>query len=123
MGHREQIALKSQQSWEKGKRNLTDAARPRDLRACQFHVGDETFVLFSYALEDDAAPAPVERLSPALIAVAELAAAGLRNDEIAARRGTRASTVARQLAEIYQRLGLHSRSELAAHLGVVALED
>jgi DNA-binding CsgD family transcriptional regulator len=44
--------------------------------------------------------------------VAELAAAGCSNREIAARRGTSASTVANQLASIYAKLGLQSRAQL-----------
>lgn len=44
--------------------------------------------------------------------VAELAASGCSNREIAARRGTSARTVANQLASIYAKLGVQSRAQL-----------
>jgi len=51
-------------------------------------------------------------LTPNELHVALLAVAGLSNAEIAARRGTAVRTVCNQLASIFQKLDLRSRSEL-----------
>jgi DNA-binding CsgD family transcriptional regulator len=53
-------------------------------------------------------------LTPSERAVALLAARGASNAEIARARGTSARTVANQLAEVFRKLGVGSRSELAA---------
>lgn len=65
---------------------------------------------------------PVQPPSPAAVPlsrveceVAELAACGLTNAEIAERRGRSVRTVANQMAAILRKLGLGSRRELAAH--------
>lgn len=55
-------------------------------------------------------------LSNAELVVARLAARGLSNVEIARRRRSSPRTVANQLASIFAKLGLHSRSELATRL-------
>lgn len=46
--------------------------------------------------------------------VAELAAAGRRNDEVGAELGIAAKTVETHLTRIYRKLGVRSRTELAA---------
>lgn len=46
--------------------------------------------------------------------VAELVALGRRNDEVAAELGVSAKTVEAHLTWIYRKLGLRSRTELAA---------
>lgn len=46
--------------------------------------------------------------------VVELVLEGLSNAQIAQRRGTRERTVANQLASIFRKVGVSSRSELAA---------
>lgn len=46
--------------------------------------------------------------------VVALVLEGLSNAQIARRRGTRERTVANQLASIFRKLGVSSRSELAA---------
>ncbi len=48
--------------------------------------------------------------------VVRLALQGLSDREIAACRGTSARTVANQLRRVFERLGVHSRAELAAKL-------
>jgi DNA-binding NarL/FixJ family response regulator len=75
-------------------------------------------VLLEWPLQ--AAVLPADRLTSAEIAVAELAVAGLGNAEIGRRRGTSERTVANQLASIYRKLGVGSRTELVAHLGEIA---
>lgn len=46
--------------------------------------------------------------------VAELVAVGRRNDEVAAALGVGAKTVEAHLTRIYRKLGVRSRTELAA---------
>lgn len=46
--------------------------------------------------------------------VAKLVALGRRNDEVAAELGVSAKTVEAHLTRIYRKLGLRSRTELAA---------
>lgn len=48
--------------------------------------------------------------------VVQLVAQGLSNEEIAAARGRSARTVANQLAAVYRKLGVFSRTELLARL-------
>jgi pimeloyl-ACP methyl ester carboxylesterase/DNA-binding CsgD family transcriptional regulator len=60
-----------------------------------------------------AAVAGVELLTPAQLRVARLVADGLGNGEIAARLGISRHTVESHLKQIFQRLGLRSRVELA----------
>lgn len=57
----------------------------------------------------------LESLSAAELAIARLVARGLTNAEIAQRRRSSPRTVANQLARIFAKLGLRSRSELATH--------
>lgn len=57
---------------------------------------------------------PILLLSPTLKRVACLAGAGATNKEIADALGKSADTVKEQLTEVYRRLGIGSRAELAA---------
>lgn len=57
-----------------------------------------------------------EALTKAENAVAQLAAQGLSNKEIASRRSASVSTVANQLSVIYAKLGIASREELALQM-------
>jgi DNA-binding CsgD family transcriptional regulator len=63
-------------------------------------------------------PAPALRLPPVLTgaerAVALMAAGGASNADIARARCTSARTVANQLAQVFRKLGVGSRGELAA---------
>jgi DNA-binding CsgD family transcriptional regulator len=56
------------------------------------------------------------RLTPTELQVAELAVAGLRNTEIAARLFVSGKTVEANLSRIYRKLGVRSRTELAAKM-------
>ena len=56
------------------------------------------------------------RLTPTELQVAELAGAGLRNSEIAARMFLSGKTVEANLSRIYRKLGVRSRTELAARM-------
>jgi len=57
-----------------------------------------------------------DRLTPTELQVAELAVAGLRNSEIAARLFLSGKTVEANLSRIYRKLGVRSRTELAAKM-------
>ena len=56
------------------------------------------------------------RLTPTELQVAELAGAGLRNSEIAARMFLSGKTVEANLSRVYRKLGVRSRTELAAKI-------
>ncbi|MGV3758287.1 MAG: LuxR C-terminal-related transcriptional regulator, partial [Actinomycetota bacterium] len=58
-----------------------------------------------------------DALTPTELAVAQLAAEGLANREIAARRFVSVKAVEYQLANAYRKLGISSRAELPAALG------
>jgi DNA-binding NarL/FixJ family response regulator len=60
-------------------------------------------------------------LSSSESAVAELAARGLSNSEIAAERGTSTRTVANQLGSVFAKLGIASRAELP--IAIAGLRD
>lgn len=57
-----------------------------------------------------------DRLTPTELQVAELAVAGLRNTEIAARLFLSGKTVEANLSRVYRKLGVRSRTELAAKM-------
>jgi DNA-binding CsgD family transcriptional regulator len=57
-----------------------------------------------------------DRLTPTELQVAELAVAGLRNSEIAARLFLSGKTVEANLSRIYRKLGVRSRTELATKM-------
>ncbi len=65
--------------------------------------------------------APKELTSTEL-RVAELAAAGLTNKEVAAQAFMSPKTVEANLARVYRKLGIHSRAELGARIGGQAAE-
>jgi DNA-binding CsgD family transcriptional regulator len=57
-----------------------------------------------------------EELTPSELRVAELAASGLRNREIAAAAFMSPKTVEANLTRVYRKLGIRSRAELGAHI-------
>ncbi|MEC7524217.1 MAG: helix-turn-helix transcriptional regulator [Myxococcota bacterium] len=96
-------------------------APPEDTRVTRIEHAGEELVVFSYPIAEGPPAALVEplaeRLTPAQAEVAWRALEGRTNAEIAAARGTSARTVAKQLEQIYRRLGINSRRELAALAG------
>ena len=88
---------------------VKDPAR-RGARVSKVRFGDETWAVISLPLGATALPCC---LSAAEREVARLALEGRSNAEIASRRGTSACTVANQLAAIFRKLGISSRTELA----------
>jgi DNA-binding CsgD family transcriptional regulator len=63
-------------------------------------------------------PAAFDELTESERRVAELAASGLKNREVAARLFMSPKTVEANLARAYRKLGIHSRAELGAKLAV-----
>ena len=61
-------------------------------------------------------PPPAGELTPAERRVAELAAAGLANKEIARDLFVSVKTVEAHLSHVYAKLGIRSRAQLARHL-------
>lgn len=86
---------------------------PVDLRVNVVEVAGVRYVVLSYALSD---PSVSARLTEAERDVLTLLLWGLSNAEIARQRRTAVRTVANQIASIFQKLGVSSRSELAAAL-------
>ena len=86
---------------------------PADLRVNVVQVAGVRYVVLSYAMSD---PSLSARLTAAERDVLALLLWGLSNAEIALQRGTAVRTVANQIASIFQKLGVSSRSELAAAL-------
>ncbi len=87
---------------------------PEMLEASRLDPPCEEFALLSWPMEPVVLPAG--KLTAAETAIAELAIAGVSNGEIARARGRSVRTVANQLASIYRKLAVGSRSELAAYL-------
>ena len=77
-------------------------------------IAGETFVVASAAVGREASGS--RELSVAENDVAADAAAGLSNAAIARKRGRSTRTIANQLAAVYRKLGVSSRSELAVRL-------
>jgi DNA-binding NarL/FixJ family response regulator len=71
----------------------------------------------------DPEPAAAEELSPRELEVVRLAAAGLTNDEIAARLVLSVRTVERHLSNVYAKLRLSGKSARAAAVARVVLRD
>jgi DNA-binding CsgD family transcriptional regulator len=92
--------------------------RGEGTRATPFEIGGDRFVLLSWPASERR-PLPAGRVTPAEREVIELALEGLSNEEIARARGTSAGTVANQLASIYRKLAVGSRSGLSAWAGRV----
>jgi DNA-binding NarL/FixJ family response regulator len=80
------------------------------VKAARVDVGGEEFVLVEWDL-----PRPrISGLSPAEAEVAELVLQGCSNAEIAGTRCSTVGTVAKQIARVFTKLGVRSRSELWA---------
>lgn len=87
---------------------LLDAARSTRF---DLALGDDTLAVVGVDVETKGSIA--DRLTSAERAIAERVARGWSNARIATERGVAASTVAKQLQAIYDKLGLENRSRLA----------
>jgi DNA-binding NarL/FixJ family response regulator len=86
--------------------------RPAGLEVVDVNLGDENVVVLSYRLPEAASPRVL--LSPAQRQVLRLLLDGRSNVEIARERKRSPGTVAKQINEIYRRLGVQSRAGLAS---------
>jgi DNA-binding NarL/FixJ family response regulator len=94
----------------------------KDASAATFHDALQTFEQLETPLWADRARAELGRvnvgarrkvaLSPSELRVAELAASGMTNRNIAAAMFISPKTVESNLSRIYAKLGIHSRAEL-----------
>ena len=76
-------------------------------------MGGVEIAVISYRLDG-----PAAGLTDAETNIVELLFEGFSNAEIAEARGTSTRTVANQLAALYRKLGVTSRSELVARLAL-----
>jgi DNA-binding CsgD family transcriptional regulator len=83
---------------------------PPDARVVYFQVGAQRYAILSHQARAGASGT----LTEAERAVIQLALDGLSNARIAEERGTSTRTVRNQLVSAYGKLGVGSRSELAA---------
>lgn len=98
--------------------HIPEIGPPADLVAWHLDVGaGQELAVFEFAT-GNRCPRATE-VTAAEHVVLKLAAAGLSNTEIAARRGVSPRTVANQMASLFRKLGVHSRSELQARLAGV----
>lgn len=95
-------------------RRAPEIAPPPELRAARFALGGRDVAVLSFPTDQLRVP---ESLSPAERDVTFALLHGATNAEIAARRGVAVRTVANQIASIFKKLGVSSRTELAAMLG------
>jgi DNA-binding CsgD family transcriptional regulator len=84
---------------------------PRGLELSFVWIDGEELAVLSHPLEE---PPPLERLTEAERQVTVGVLDGLSNEQIAHRRGTTSSTVARQIASVFRKLGVGSRRQLAS---------
>lgn len=87
---------------------------PSDLSAHIIERGGTRYAVFSFSMKRDEG---LRALTPSELAVVELLRKGLSDNAIAAQRGTTRSTITKQVASIFRKLGVRSRRELLAHLG------
>ncbi|MCC6621369.1 MAG: helix-turn-helix transcriptional regulator [Deltaproteobacteria bacterium] len=86
---------------------------PPDLRAAVGRLGDQEVLVISWPVADRPDEAWPE-LTPAQREVAAMLVAGCSRADVARMRGRAPSTVAAQIAAIFARLGVGSRTELVA---------
>jgi len=106
---------------------LQRRARHKDAAVTSVREALETFEDLGTPLWADRARAELARanvgarrtggLTPSEQRVAELAASGMTNHEVAAALFISPKTVEFHLARVYRALGIHSRAELGRHIG------
>jgi DNA-binding NarL/FixJ family response regulator len=84
----------------------------QELRASYVELASGAYVLLHFPLDRKAAT--LEKLTPAEEQVAWALLAGFSNAEIALLRGSSSRTVANQVASLFRKLKVRSRSEMAA---------
>jgi DNA-binding CsgD family transcriptional regulator len=121
-GSKSSPAASSTRSTRGSKLELGTLAQNGSLRVIGFRIGTDEFAVISHPAGVPVDPSKVHRrvagprdlpLTPAEWATALLAVSGMSNREIAKKRLTSISTIANQLAAVYKKLGISSRTELA----------
>jgi DNA-binding NarL/FixJ family response regulator len=87
------------------------ARAPASLRVRTVELEGERYAVFEWPM---AACEGWCALSPAELEIAEMLREGLSDREIAQRRGRPRSTITKQVASVFRKLGVQSRRELAA---------
>ena len=95
----------------------TKSKPPEDLRASVVRIGGTPYVMLSYTRPDADTSEALPQLTRSEREVAHALLGGLSNAAIARLRGSAERTVANQVASIFRKLGVHSRTELAARWG------
>jgi DNA-binding NarL/FixJ family response regulator len=93
---------------------LLDLLPPAGLHAHRFDVGPDSFGVLVVPLGSPSASAEAVNLTQSEQSVLQLMLDGKSNQEIAKSRRTAVRTVANQVASIFKKLGVGSRSELYA---------
>jgi DNA-binding NarL/FixJ family response regulator len=83
-------------------------------------IEDAPLIVLSFPLVDCSA---VQALTKSEVDIARTILVGMSNHEIAERRGRSDRTVANQVAAIFRKLGVRSRSELVAAIAPLPAED
>jgi DNA-binding NarL/FixJ family response regulator len=86
---------------------------PADLAAHTFLAGGQEFVVLSYSVGTHEPPADLTEAERSVVAAV---LEGRSNAAIAALRGTSPRTIANQVAAVFRKLGVRSRTELATKL-------
>lgn len=94
---------------------MTHQGKRSSLRASRLEAGALDLLIISYPVRSEPSLAALTATERAIL---ELLLAGMSTTAIAVERGRAERTVANQIAAIYRKLGVGSRSELAAHFGV-----
>ncbi|HKY63282.1 MAG TPA: helix-turn-helix transcriptional regulator [bacterium] len=93
---------------------ISENTPPEDLGGQVVRLGSRPYLLLSFSRQPTSSEGNLT-LAERQVAVAVLQ--GLSNAEIGNLRGSSPRTVANQIANIYRKLGIGSRSELAARWG------
>lgn len=93
---------------------LLDLVPPAGLRAHRFDIGSDAFGVIVVPLGNPSASAEAVNLTRSEQSVMQLMLEGKSNQDIAKNRRTAVRTVANQVASIFRKLGVGSRSELYA---------
>jgi DNA-binding NarL/FixJ family response regulator len=87
------------------------AQPPRALRAHLLEMNGDRYAVFEWPLDEREG---WNALTVAELEIVELLRQGLKDREIALRRGRTRSTVTKQIDSVFRKLGVQSRRELAA---------
>jgi DNA-binding CsgD family transcriptional regulator len=90
---------------------------PGGLRSAKLQLGSEQYLVLSHPLQRWTLPSG---LTPAECEIVTAILNGASRSQVASARGSSISTVSNLLAQVFRKLGVRSRIELAAQLSVEA---